>query len=406
MFRKIIFLLSLALFVGLACTIGSPVEQVPTEQPGNPTATQTLDPNSPQATFTAIAQTVIAEITSVAQNPTLTPTLIPATATETPTVLYAPSPTPTETPTLFPTITPLPTFTPVFATPTTSVPCNAASFIADVTVPDMTLFNPNIEFTKIWRVKNVGSCTWTTNYALIHASGERMSGKKTSFLPKTVQPGETLDLVVAMEAPGSPNTFQGFWMLQSEDGKLFGVGTNYDIPLSVKIKVIAAEGGQFFNFAVNACSAVWTNEDGVLPCPGLKGDASGFIATLSEPALESRHDDEPTLWMFPKKEEKGWISGTYPSLLIEAGDHFFTYVGCLDNSPKCKVTFQLDYRVKGTSTIVNLGSWDEEFDGNITFIDLDLSALAGQEVEFIFTVRAKASPDDDNAFWLSPNIQR
>jgi hypothetical protein len=406
MTRKIFLLLILALFVGLACIIGSPTEQVPTTQPTDSSPTNTPDPANPQATFTAIAQTVIAEITSIAQNSTVTPTLLPVTATETPTLPNLPTATPTETATQLPTITPLPTFTPIPAIATTTTPCNAASFVAEINVSDSTMFNPNIEFTKIWRVKNVGSCIWTTQYALIHSSGERMSGKKTNFLSQSVKPGQTIDIAVAMEAPGSPNTYQGLWMLQSQDGKAFGVGQNFDIPVSVKIEVVAVEEGQLFNFAVNACAAVWTNENGTLPCPGVKGDENGFVTILTEPVLENRHEDEPTLWMFPKKEEQGWITGTYPEVLIEAGDHFISYVGCLDNSPKCKVAFRLDYRIKGTGAIVNLGSWDEEYDGNITFIDLDLSSLAGLEVEFIITVKAKASPDDDNAFWLSPHVKR
>ncbi|NUM44492.1 MAG: hypothetical protein HUU38_07265 [Anaerolineales bacterium] len=402
MSQKTLFLVALALFVGLACTIGTPLEQVPTPLSGTLTPEATLDPTGPHATFTAIAQTVIADLTALAENPTLTPTRTPS---PTPTLLDQPT-TPTTTGTPTPTITPLPTFTPRVATATSATPCNAASFVADVTVPDGTTFSPFVEFTKIWRVKNVGSCPWTPNHALIYSSGERMSGKQTTFLTGSVPPGETVDLAVAMEAPGSANTYQGYWLLQSPDGKVFGVGANFDIPLSVKIQVVMPVSNQFFNFAVNVCAALWANEDGALPCPGAKGDANGFVVPLSEPVLENRHEDEPTLWMFPKKEEKGWISGTYPSLLIEAGDHFITYVGCLDESPKCNLTFQLDYKVKGSNTVVMLGQWEETFDANITLVDLDLSALAGQEIIFVLTVKAKASPDDDNGFWLSPHIRR
>ncbi|NJN44176.1 MAG: hypothetical protein HC806_05260 [Anaerolineae bacterium] len=176
-----------------------------------------------------------------------------------------------------PTITPLPSLTPIPVSPTTSVPCNAASFVADVTVADSTWFNPGIEFTKIWRIKNVGSCAWTTQYALVFSNGERMSGKKTNFLTKTVNPGETVDISVLMEAPAAPKTYQGLWLLQSPDGKLFGVGEKYDVPVSVKIIVIAVEANQFYNFAVNACAAKWTNENGALPARA-KGMRAGLFA--------------------------------------------------------------------------------------------------------------------------------
>jgi hypothetical protein len=403
MIRKRFFLLALALFVGFACTVGQPLEQIPTPLPGHLTPAETLDPAGPEATFTALAQTVMAEITALAGNPTLTPTRTPS---PTPTSLDQPTATPTTTGTPTLTITPLPTFTPRVTTATPAVPCHAASFIADVNVADGTIFSPGVTFTKTWQVQNIGSCTWTQAYALVYSSGERMGGPTTNFLPDSVAPGETVDLAVPLETPGAANTYQGYWRLQSQDGNLFGVGSRFDIPLSVKIQVVAPEPDQFFNFAVNACAAGWENEDGPLPCPGIRGATGGFVDILLEPMLENRHENEPALWMFPKKEEKGWISGTFPGLLIEAGDRFVAYVGCLDNSPQCNMTFQVDYRVEGTNAVVMLGQWEESFDEEITFVDLDLSTLAGQVVEFILTVKAKASPDDDNGFWLSPHIAR
>src|SRR3990170_378646 len=61
--------------------------------------------------------------------------------------------------------------------------CDWAKFIADVTVPDGTSFNGSTPFTKTWRLKNIGSCTWTTAYALVFSSGEQMAGPLTVNLP-------------------------------------------------------------------------------------------------------------------------------------------------------------------------------------------------------------------------------
>ena len=44
--------------------------------------------------------------------------------------------------------------------------CPAATFVADVTIPDGTYINPGASFTKIWRLKNTGTCAWTTQFAL------------------------------------------------------------------------------------------------------------------------------------------------------------------------------------------------------------------------------------------------
>ncbi|PIU90073.1 MAG: hypothetical protein COS63_04110, partial [Anaerolineae bacterium CG06_land_8_20_14_3_00_57_67] len=49
--------------------------------------------------------------------------------------------------------------------------CDWAQFVADITVPDGASFAPGAAFTKTWRLKNIGTCTWTTSYALVFVSG-------------------------------------------------------------------------------------------------------------------------------------------------------------------------------------------------------------------------------------------
>ena len=43
--------------------------------------------------------------------------------------------------------------------------CDMAQFVADVTVPDGTTYAPGAAFTKTWRLKNIGTCTWSTSYS-------------------------------------------------------------------------------------------------------------------------------------------------------------------------------------------------------------------------------------------------
>src|SRR5262245_15348685 len=45
--------------------------------------------------------------------------------------------------------------------------CDAASFVTDVTYPDGALVGRGSSFTKIRRLKNIGTCTWTTSYAIV-----------------------------------------------------------------------------------------------------------------------------------------------------------------------------------------------------------------------------------------------
>lgn len=126
-----------------------------------------------------------------------------------------------------PTLTPYPTYTPGSQpnppAPKPSVapkPCNAAQFVSE-TVPDGTNFEPGEEFTKTWRLKNTGTCTWNPNYEFVFYSGDRMGGAKTTDLDHYVEPGESIDLAVNLEAPSEPDDYTGYWKLRSDDGEYF-----------------------------------------------------------------------------------------------------------------------------------------------------------------------------------------
>jgi hypothetical protein len=47
------------------------------------------------------------------------------------------------------------------------------AYVADGTVPDDTGFAPGEVFTKVWRVRNSGTCTWGAGTQLVFAPGER-----------------------------------------------------------------------------------------------------------------------------------------------------------------------------------------------------------------------------------------
>ena len=116
---------------------------------------------------------------------------------------------------------------------------NSASLVEDVTVPDDMQFDPGNSFTKTWRLKNTGTCTWDSRYQLVFAGGNHIGSLSDRFaLDVTVAPGELVDLSVALVAPTETNTYQGDWKLQSPQGQLFGVGSNNG-PFWVRIKVQA-----------------------------------------------------------------------------------------------------------------------------------------------------------------------
>lgn len=93
------------------------------------------------------------------------------------------------------------------------------------------------QFTKTWRLVNTGSCKWTRLYKLVFFSQNPMGAFQEQFLSGEVLPGQAIDLSVNFFAPTSPGTYQSNWMLQDQDGNLFGIGFNADGPFYVRIQV-------------------------------------------------------------------------------------------------------------------------------------------------------------------------
>jgi len=114
--------------------------------------------------------------------------------------------------------------------------CDRAQFISDVTVPDGTTFQPNVTFSKTWRLKNVGTCTWT-NYSLMFDSGEKMGGPDSALIPTSVAPGQTVDITISLTAPSVANTYRGYWKLKNNTGIPFGIGTGGTKSFWVEIRV-------------------------------------------------------------------------------------------------------------------------------------------------------------------------
>jgi hypothetical protein len=275
--------------------------------------------------------------------------------------------------------------------------------VEDVTVKDGTVFPPNAMFTKIWRLKNVGMCTWTRDYMLVFDSGARMDGPQAVQIGVNVDPGETVDLSVDLVSPQPAGKYRGYWKLSTPGGHEFGLGAGADNPFWVEINVIESDK-YVYDFSLNYCLAKWTSGVGQLPCPGDPDDKDGYVILYDNPVVEiGRLENEPALWTVPQRTNDGYLRGVYPEIKIKAGYRFKAVVGCLNESKKCDVIFQLNYKI-GDGDTQKLWETREVYDGIITDIDLDLSELEGKTVKFILTVHANGSPDDDNAFWLLPRI--
>jgi hypothetical protein len=123
-------------------------------------------------------------------------------------------------------------------TPEIEICTDRAAFVTDVTVPDGADFTPGQAFVKTWRLRNSGTCTWTSSYDLVFDHGDSMGGSASLALPGLVHPGEIIDLSVNLTAPGAEGGYIGYWLLRNNNGVLFGIGTNANVAFWVEIEVL------------------------------------------------------------------------------------------------------------------------------------------------------------------------
>jgi hypothetical protein len=288
--------------------------------------------------------------------------------------------------------------------------CDAALFVADVTVPDGTIFPSVTPFVKTWRLKNIGTCTWTTSYKLVFAGGTDLSGPEATLLPTAVAPGATVDLSLNLVSLAGNGTYRGYWQLMNAAGARFGLGTAADKPFWVEIVV---QGGivqstptplPFLDdFALGGDNASWLSGAGKLAFPGTDGDAKGFALKLDSVQLETGATvNQPTLLMVPQNKTDGYIQGLFPATTIQNGDRFQSTIGCQYGASSCYVTYRIDVRTSaGTKT---LWTFKEKYEGLTYNVNIDLSSLAGKKAEFFLLVLASGSPSGDRALWVAPHI--
>jgi len=209
----------------LLMTTGILISSCAPQEPGQPTPDMNAILTAGVGTFSAsIFQTQTAMVPPATVTPTVTPT-----ATATPLSLLSPTAS-TASATQF--ILVAPQVTLVVATPTgpTLTPnpstlgsgCNNLAFISDVSVPAGTVFQPEQQFTKSWKVQNTGTCDWVYRYHLVHISGDDVGGRDPVSLGKVIEPAKWTTLTITLRAPRAPGTYTSTWRLADQSGTVFG----------------------------------------------------------------------------------------------------------------------------------------------------------------------------------------
>lgn len=400
--RPLIFIVGV-LFLLTACNF-----------PGNSTQ-PTL---SPDLIYTAAAQTLTAQETQAAEG---TPIVLPSptsgdeVASPTSPVIILPTNTslpPTNT--AIPTSSPLPTNTPIPPTATPiPIPCDRGQFVKDMTVPDNTEIATGATFIKTWRLKNNGSCTWTSGYTLYFYNGDAMSGPASAQLTNgTVPPGSTIDVSVTLIAPSTPGTYKGNWRLRNVGGTSFGIGESADQSFWVQIKAVSPTPTPSptpaytlsYDFIAKGPDAAWRNATTNLPWGDPDNDSPGIAVNVANVKMEDGNTYSSLLATYPQKITDGMILGLYPAYTIQANDHLRTRIGLRYDCGSGSVKFQIRY-IEGTSE-VTVGEWVENCDGALSSLDINLSALVGHNVQFELVVLANGPWNNDLALWVSPRIER
>lgn len=207
--RKRTLTILFSIILTLACVPTLPTASAPIP---------TFDPNAP---LTAIVKTADAAMTQTAQfaPPTLTPTV---TATRTP----------------FPTETVSPTFIfvlPTSTVPPTQIPAGSSGLDLECQIlsqdpPNNTIVSLQSTFTAKWVVANVGIKAWPSdNTDYRYFSGERLHLQPIYDFEKSVVAGDSIELVVAMQAPNQTGVFTTSWRIS--------IGNERFCPMNITIIV-------------------------------------------------------------------------------------------------------------------------------------------------------------------------
>lgn len=175
-----------------------------------------------------------------------------------------------------------------------------------------------------------------------------------------------------------------------------------------------------YNFIAQAPAAQWISQGTSSPeCPetykelpfgGPDTNPCGFAMYREGRRVEGGTiPPGKILEMHPKWVDDGLIRGHFPPYTVQSGDHFRAEIGfLLKPDGTCGVgnaIFALDCALV-SGAFRPLGSWTETCDGALRSVDVNLSDIAGQNVQFVFYVLANGPAAQDWAVWVKPRIER
>jgi hypothetical protein len=95
---------------------------------------------------------------------------------------------------------------------------------------------PETAFVQTWRLRNSGTCLWSTDYTLTFVQGDRMDAPPRVSLPEPVPPEEVIEVSLRLFAPSSVGTAEGVWQLHDADGE--PVSDETGTPARLRVNVV------------------------------------------------------------------------------------------------------------------------------------------------------------------------
>jgi serine/threonine protein kinase len=126
--------------------------------------------------------------------------------------------------TLNATLTPIPSLTP---SPTADLDATAtASCVFDMQIvsdPPVlpSVLAPGQQFTKRWTIENTGTCAWPPLTQVVFVDGDELEIVAKSEV-RQLEPSETTEVRITLQAPFDYNTYASRWQLQYGDGQPIG----------------------------------------------------------------------------------------------------------------------------------------------------------------------------------------
>ncbi len=170
-------------------------------------------------------------------------------------------------------------------------------FVSDITYPDGSAVEPGQRFDKTWRIRNSGTCAWSSGYGLVHSGNDGFQSDYRVDVPYTA-PGDRADVTVSVVAPTSGGTQRGYWQMINADSQLFGprfwvevninIGTPTPVPCGDDARLVTAltestqtvdPGGRaVFGWRVqNVGNCSWSSGYRVVPIGGNLGIDAGAV---------------------------------------------------------------------------------------------------------------------------------